>query len=142
LQPFFNANIKETQTIPKGCAVVFPPINETPQQYLASGIDYNGTDTITIKIPGLYSLTCVLCLAENNPGDNFFYVEINHSAHVAGTSNLGTTGQIVLTRVGYFETGTTLRIINASDHTTTLSHATGYSTGTGHISIFRLPTTA
>jgi len=112
-------------------------LNESPQQYYAEGIDYDGVETFTITMPGLYSLTCVLSLAAGNPPDNYFYIEINHTSPVAGASNLGTTGQIVLTRVGYFAAGTALRIVNGSNHTGTIANASGSTSSTGHLSLFR-----
>jgi len=50
---------------------------------------------------------------------------------------MGTTGQITLTRVGYFAAGTTLRIVNISNHAVTLTHAAGNPSCTGHLSLFR-----
>jgi hypothetical protein len=136
LQPYLNANIIDKQTIPINGAVTFPPPSEYSQQYLTKGIDYNGLDTFTIITPGLYSLTCVLSLAADNPAENCFYIEINKNTRVAGTSNMNASGQLVLTRVGYFEAGTALRIINASNHAVTLNYA-GLPQCSGHLSLFR-----
>ena len=136
-QPFINSNIKGKQVIPKGGSVKFPPLNEMPQQYYASGIEYDGDDTFTIKFAGIYSLTCVLSLANDNLQDNHFYIELNKTSPVAGSVNLGTMGQVTLTRVGYFATGTTIRIINASRHAVTLSHSAESISSTGHLSLFR-----
>ena len=136
LQPFINSNILGIQTIPHGGAVVFPPIASTPQDYYAEGIEYDGVDTFKIIYPGLYSLTCVLSLDTDSP-DNTFYIEINKVSPVAGTANMGKTGQIVLTRVGYFTAGTTLRIVNGSGHPVTLSNASMSKSSTGHLALFR-----
>jgi len=136
LQPFMNSNIKGIQKIPKGGAVTFPPIDETPSQYYGEGIEYNGTDTFRIVYPGLYSLTCVLSLDTDLP-DNAFSIELNNASHVAGTANIGTTGQIVITRVGYYVAGTTIRIINGSGHPVTLSNASNNQNSTGHLALFR-----
>jgi len=137
LQPYINSNIKGKQTIPSGSAVTFPPLNETPTEYLGEGIEYNGSDTFKILYPGLYSITCILSLDVDNQPDNTFYIELNKNSPVAGTSNLGTVGQIVLTRVGYFAAGTTLRIVNGSGHPVKLNHASKNSSGTGHLALFR-----
>jgi len=136
LQPFLNTNVKGLQTLANGEAVTFPTLNETPAEWLARGIEYNGTDTFTIVHPGLYSLTCVLSL-DNDRGDNTFYIQLNGSSPVAGTTNMGQEGQIVLTRVGYFAAGTTIRIVNGSGHAVTLRNATANGSGTGHMSLFR-----
>jgi hypothetical protein len=125
------------QSIPSGGAVKFPAISETPKEYLANGIEYDGTDTFTIKYAGLYSLTCILSLDVGNPADNTFYIELNKTTPVAGTANLDTTGQIVLTRVGYLEAGTTIRIVNGSGHTVKLCNSAANSSSTGHFSLFR-----
>jgi hypothetical protein len=132
-----NSNIIGTQTIPKGGTVKFPPLDSAPKEYYGEGIGYNGTDTFTIKHPGLYSLTCVLSLGANNSPDNCFYIEINGASTVAAAANKGTAGEIVLTRVGYFAAGTTLRIVNGSGHTVTLENASQVSSSTGHLSLFR-----
>jgi len=139
--PFMNANIMGTQHIPSGGAVTFPHESETPAQYYGEGIEYNGTDTFTITMQGLYSLTCVLSLAEGNIPDSTFYVELNHSSPVAGTANMAAHGQIVLTRVGYFAEGATLRIVNGSGHSVTLDHATGNTSSTGHLALYRFAET-
>jgi len=136
LQPFINSNIKGAQTIPAKGAVKFPALAETPQEYYASGVDYDGVDTITILHSGLYSLTCVLSMDTDLP-DNTFYIEINKTSPVAGAANRGTVGQIVLTRVGYHAAGTTLRIVNGSNHPVKLANATGNLSSTGHLSLFR-----
>jgi len=125
-----------TQTIPQGGAVEFPPESTTPTQYYANGIDYDDPDTFTILHAGLYSLTCVLSLDTTAP-DNTFYIQLNGVSSVAGTANLGTTGQIVLTRVGFFDEGTTIRIVNGSGHSVTLANATSNTSSTGHLSLFR-----
>ncbi|MCL2610659.1 MAG: hypothetical protein FWE02_03170 [Defluviitaleaceae bacterium] len=136
-QPFFNSNIKGTQIIPKGDSVKFPHPREAVQEYYANGIDYDGFDTFTITAAGLYSLTCVLSLNGNNPPDNYFYIEINKVDQVAGSVNLGTVGQVVLTQVGYYRAGTTLRIVNGSNHDVMLSNSSQNISSTGHLSLFR-----
>ena len=135
-QPFLNSNIKNRQTINNGGAVTFPSLSETPQEYYANGIEYSGTDTFKIIYPGLYSLTCALSLDTSSP-DNTFYIELNGVSPVAGAASIGTTGQIVLTRVGYFAAGTTLRIVNGSGHPVTLSNASRNLSSTGHLALFR-----
>lgn len=132
-----NANIIGTQNIASGAAVVFPAESETPTHYYGEGVDYDGTDTFTITITGLYSLTCVLSLDEGNQPDNTFLVELNGSHPVSGTANMGTCGQITLTRVGHLSEGTTIRIVNGSDHTVTLNNATANAASTGHFSLFK-----
>jgi len=136
LQPFLNSNIKGTQIIANGDAVTFPALGEAPGEWYARGIDYDGTDTFTIRYPGLYSLNCVLSL-DTTQGNNTFYIELNGSSAVAGTANKNDIGQIVLTRVGYFAEGTTIRIVNGSGHPVTLSNATANSSSTGHLALFR-----
>jgi len=131
-----NANIMGEQHIDQGNAVTFPLIQDTPHQYYGEGVDYNGTDTFTITMTGLYSLTCVLSLADGNPPDNTFYIELN-GAPVAGTANMGTFGQITLTRVGRLLEGTEIRVINGSGHTVSLENATGNPSSTGHLSLYR-----
>jgi hypothetical protein len=137
LQAFVNTNIKDVQSVPNKSAVKFPNISETPSEYYANGIEYDGIDTFTIKYAGLYSLTCILSLDVNNPPDNTFYIELNKTSPVAGTANLGTTGQVVLTRVGYFDEGTTIRIVNDSGHAVKLCNAQANGSSTGHLSLFR-----
>jgi len=136
LQPFMNSNIKGKQVIANGDAVKFPPLGETPGQYHGEGIAYDGIDTFIIKKAGLYSLTCVLSMAEGNPPDNIFSIELNGTL-VAGASHLGTVGEIVLTRVGYYSKDTKLRIINHSGHAVTLFHASASSSSSGHLALFR-----
>jgi len=131
-----NANILGTQQIASGDAVQFPDEAETPAHYYGEGIDYNGTDTFTITITGIYSLTCVLSLEDGNPPDNTFYVELNGSP-VAGTANMGASGQITLTRVGMFTAGTEIRIVNGSGHPVIIKNAIGNPSSTGHLSLFR-----
>jgi hypothetical protein len=133
-----NSNICGVQNIPRGGAVTFPGISETPSQYLGEGIQYDGKDTFTVMVAGLYSLTCILSLDKTNQGDNTFYIELNGNTPVAGTANLSQNGQIVLTRVGYFDKGTTLRFINASSHSVQLAPAPTNSCSTGHFSMFRI----
>jgi len=138
LQPFINSNITGVQVIPPGNAVSFPAINLTPQEYYAAGVLYDGVDTFTIMHPGLYSLTCVLSLAETGGVvDNHFYIELNNVSSVAGSANMGASGQITLTRVGNFSKNTTIRIINGSAHTVTLAGSARNSSSTGHFSMFR-----
>jgi hypothetical protein len=132
-----NSNIKDAQSVAYKSAVKFPRISDTPDEYYANGIEYDGIDTFTIKYSGLYSLTCVLSLDVNNPPENTFYIELNKTSPVAGTANLGTTGQVVLTRVGYFEAGTTIRIVNGSEHTVKLCNAPENGSSTGHLALFR-----
>jgi hypothetical protein len=132
-----NSNIKDAQSVTNKSAVRFPQMSETPSEYYANGIDYDGTDTFTIKYAGLYSLTCILSLDVGNPADNTFYIELNKTSPVAGTANLSSTGQIVLTRVGYLEAGTTIRIVNGSGHTVKLCNSAVNSSSTGHFSLFR-----
>jgi len=139
-QPFMNANIMGTQAIDIGDAVAFPPESETPGQYYGEGIDYSEPDTFTITIPGIYSLTCVLSLAEGNPDDNTFYIELNGSP-VAGTANMGTCGQITLTRVGYIAAGATIRVVNGSGHLITLTNSSSNISSTGHLSLFKFADT-
>ena len=136
LQPFVNSNIKGKQIVKDGGAVTFPLKNETPNEYFASGIDYNGVDTFTIKYAGLYSLTCVLSL-DTDKSDNTFYIELNKSIPVASTANMGNKGQLVLTRVGYLAAGTTVRIVNGSGFPVTLSNASSLLNSTGHLALFR-----
>jgi len=130
-----NSNIKGIQIIPQGGAVTFPLDSEFPQEYYLEGITYNGTDTFTIVTPGLYSLTCVLSL-DTGERDNTFYIELNGYA-VAGTANMGTDGQIVLTRVGFVDAGTNVRIVNGSFHDITIANASVNPSSTGHLSLFR-----
>jgi len=137
LQPFVNSNIKGTQVIKNGGSVTFPLANETQTEYLANGIEYDGKDTFKILYPGLYSLTCVLSIDNDKP-DNTFYIELNGNTPVAGAANIDTKGEIVLTRVGYFAAGTTIRIVNGSGHTVTLSNASANTSSTGHLSLFRI----
>ena len=138
LQPFINSNITGVQVISPGNSVSFPAINLTPQEYYAAGVLYDGVDTFTIMYPGLYSLTCVLSLAETGGmDDNHFYIELNNVSSVAGSANMGTSGQITLTRVGHFNTNTTIRIINGSAHTVTLAGSARNASSTGHFSMFR-----
>jgi hypothetical protein len=132
-----NSNILGVQSIQRNGAVTFPPIASTPADYYGEGIDYNGSDTFKILQDGLYSLTCVLSLAAGNPAGSTFYVELNRASPVAGTANMGTGGQIVLTRVGFFAAGTTLRIVNGSQHTVTLENSPANHSSTGHLSLFR-----
>jgi hypothetical protein len=136
LQPFVNSNIKNKQTIPPKGAVTFPKIDETPSEWLASGIGYNGADTFEIMYSGLYSITCVLSL-DTALTNNTFYIELNRASPVAGAANIGTTGEIVLTRVGYFSAGTTIRIVNGSSHAVTIANATDNISSTGHLAMFR-----
>ena len=135
-QPFMNANIIGVQHVDNGYAVTFPQIGDTPANYYGEGVEYNGTDTFTITMTGLYSLTCVLSLADNNQSDNTFYVELNGSP-VAGTANMGASGQITLTRVGMFTAGTEIRIVNGSGHPVIIKNAIGNPSSTGHLSLFR-----
>jgi hypothetical protein len=135
-QPFANANITGTQVIPDRGAVTFPLLSQISQYYL-NGINYNGTDTFTITHAGIYSLTCALSLNADNVAGSTFLIEINGESTVAPAANLGTVGPIVLIRVGYYAAGTTLRIINGSGHTVTLSYACGLTSNTGHLSLFR-----
>jgi hypothetical protein len=136
LQPFVNANIKNKQTIPNKGAVTFPKLNEAPGDWYSSGIGYNGTDTFEIIYPGLYSITCVLSL-DTDMTNNTFYIELNGVSSVAGAANIGKTGEIVLTRVGYFNAGTTIRIVNGSGHPVTIANATENISSTGHLAMFR-----
>ncbi|MCL2397441.1 MAG: hypothetical protein FWC93_05175 [Defluviitaleaceae bacterium] len=136
MQNFANSNIVGTQDVHSGDAVVFPPLSQTGDYYV-NGIEYDGIDTFTITRAGLYSLTCVLSLDNGNPPDNTFYVELNGTSPVAGTANLGNDGQIVLTRVGNFAADTAIRIVNGSNHTVTISNATGNPNSAGHLSLFR-----
>jgi hypothetical protein len=136
-QAFVNSNIKGALSVPDKGAVKFPALSETPGEYYASGIDYDGTDTFTIKYAGLYSLTCVLSLEADNPPDNTFYIELNKTSPVAGTANLWTSGQITLTRVGYFDAGTTIRIVNGSGHAVKLCNSAANGSSTGHFALFR-----
>jgi hypothetical protein len=136
LQPFVNSNIKGTQIIANKSAVTFPLLSETPNEYFASGIEYNGVDTFKILHSGLYYLSCVLSVDNDKP-DNVFYIELNKTAPVAAAANMGNKGEIVLVRVGYLEAGTTIRIINDSGHPVTLNHASTTNNSTGHLSLFR-----
>ena len=136
-QPFMNANILGVQNIGHGEAVTFPEDSSSPAHYYGEGIDYNGVDTFTITIAGLYSLTCVLSLDEGNQHGSTFYVELNGSSATAGTANMGTCGQIVLTRVGYFAAGTTLRIVNGSSHTITIANSSANVASSGHLALFK-----
>jgi len=70
-------------------------------------------------------------------GDNTFYIELNGASAVAGTANMGKTGQIALTRVGYFAAGTTIRIVNGSNHPVTLENSSANVSSTGHLALFR-----
>jgi len=139
-QPYLNANIMGKQIIPGGGAVTFPSTSEVPPKYYSEGIDYNGTDTFTIKIPGLYSLTCVLSVygsPDAAPTDILtFAVELNNTL-TSGTALPASSGQIVLTRVGYFAAGATLRIINASKYSVMLINADENICSTGHLSLFK-----
>jgi len=137
LQPFLNSNVKGTQVINHGGSVTFPPTSEALIEYLANGIEYNGVDTFTIIHSGVYSLTCVLSMNTDRP-DNTFYIELNRTTPVAGAANLDTKGEIVLTRVGFFTAGTTIRIVNNSGHPVTLSNASTNISSTGHLSLFRI----
>jgi len=124
------------QIIPSGGTVTFPEISDTPANYYGEGVEYNGYDTFTIKTQGIYSITCVLSLAQGNQHDNTFYIELN-GASVAGTANMGTSGQITLTRVGFFAADTTIRIINGSSHDVELTNSSTNVNSTGHLSLFR-----
>lgn len=135
-QPFMNANIMGAQSVDQGDPVSFPDESETPAQYYGEGIDYEEHYTFTTTMSGLYSITCVLSLANGNPPDNAFYIELNGNP-VAGTANMGNHGQITLTRVGFLAAGTTIRIINGSDHTVDLENSSVNVSSTGHFSIFR-----
>lgn len=139
-QPFMNANIMGAQSIDQGDPVSFPDESQTPSQYYGEGIEYEEHYTFTTTLPGLYSITCVLSLADGNLPDNTFYIELNGSA-VAGTANMGNHGQIVLTRVGFIAADTTIRIINGSDHTVDLENSSMNVSSTGHLSIFRFADT-
>jgi hypothetical protein len=110
-------------------------LSETAHWY-ANGIGYDGTDTFEILTSGVYSLTCVLSLDDGNPPDSCFYIEVNGTAPVASSSSYATTGQITIIRVGYHVAGTTLRIVNASDHAVTLKTSTRTNSGAGHLSMF------
>ena len=136
VQPYMNANIMGTQIIQSGDPVTFPDSVGSPTNYYGEGVDYDGGDTFTITIAGIYSLTCVLSLAEGNPPGSTFYVEYSNNP-VAGTANMGASGQIVLTRVGYFPEGATIRIINGSSHTVTIQNAPENGASTGHFSLFK-----
>jgi len=136
LQPFMNSNIKGKQIIPNGGAVKFPGLSETPGQFHGEGIEYDGEDTFTIKQAGLYSLTCVLSLDNGNLPDNTFNIEIDGNI-VAPAANLAGTGEVVLTRVGYYAEGTKLRIINHSGHAVTLNNSSATNSSTGHLALFR-----
>lgn len=136
LQPYANSNIIGLQDIPHGGAVTFPLLSQIGDYY-TNGVEYDGIDTFTIVKSGIYSLTCILSLAHSNSQNNTFYIELNNVSPVAGTANLGTEGQIVLTRVGFFAEDTTIRIVNGSGHTVRLENAPINSSSTGHLSIFR-----
>ena len=47
------------------------------------------------------------------------------------------TGEIAITRVGFFSAGTAIRIVNGSAHPVTLRNATRNGSSTGHLSLFR-----
>ena len=135
-----NANIIGAQSVDPSMSVSFPDVSDTPANYYGEGIEYNEPDIFTINTPGLYSITCVLSLADGNPPDNTFYIELSGRS-VAGTANMGTVGQIVLTRVGFITAGTTIRIVNGSDHTVDLENSAMNVSSTGHLSIFKFADT-
>jgi hypothetical protein len=75
--------------------------------------------------------------AANAQSGNTFYIEVNKLSTVAGTANLSSAGQIVLTRVGYHAAGTQLRIVNGSAHAVKLVPASTSASSAGHMSLFR-----
>lgn len=137
LQPYVNSNIGtnlfNTQPIPVDGTVNFG----NGASMTINGIDFNGTDTFTIRTTGIYYLSCTLSFEAGTPAGSTFGISISNAPLLAPSSNTGSAGQITVHRVGTYLAGQTVRIINSPRNAVTLRGADDIAGTLGHLALFR-----
>lgn len=107
-------------------------------QIVVFGIGYNDVDTFTITNPGLYYLACTLSFEPGSSVGTSFVI-LRNGLPAAPACNTDSVGQISVIRIGFYDVGDTIQIINQSANPATLQHGnTASLSDAGHFCLFRI----
>ncbi|MFF2015320.1 hypothetical protein [Paenibacillus sp. NPDC058177] len=100
------------------------------------GLNFNGTNTITVVTSGLYYIDWVITLSSCQPIPTLFSLLIN-GAPFSGTGGHAASGILASSRIGLLFAGDTIQISNRSDTQRGIQSAFAANTA-GHLSIVRI----